>query len=326
MNKLLNAYEKQLPKYRRLEWNGVIGIIGSFVGIISLVLYLYYQPSNPPEIVYSYFLIFLASSLLAYVMFREYKAYDRYSESILHIYYVQKIVKRYITSLDQNDKERKELQIMSRDIINIVSKCFSLLKSKNCNVSIKKVSSIGGITTFVRDSESESRYADSDKDESDVKHTIDNNTDFEIIKNSHKRYFVENNLPNLKKIGKYKNSSFELVGDPDLKNRFGFIKIDNWNLLYRSTMVVPIRYLTSSNDKAKYYYFGFLCIDSNSRNIFNKTIDPELAMIFADILCGLMSEAMSKEKLINEKKELMEEQLQLIKMLEECTEPQEGTK
>jgi hypothetical protein len=123
-----------------------------------------------------------------------------------------------------------------------------------------------------------------------------------------------NNLLKEWKLHKYKNTSFNKpeVREPELKTFLGYSYVANWNLPYKSTLVLPIRYLkefippskddgkpnmrinllkrfsipTNDGDKLtmKWKFWGFLCIDCNSRNVFHKDLAPELGLAFADLL------------------------------------------
>lgn len=309
---LLNAYKEQLPKYQKLNWLNIFLIFITIISFVIALIQFHYSPKNPPEYIYSIFLILLIVFLIIYTYIRESRRYHRYSESILHIYYAQERIKEYLTSLNENHQNNPEdLKKIYTDIINVLSNCFSLLTSKTCHVSVKNINSDGKITTFVRDSNSNTRYHSHETDENKILHYLNDNTDFEFIKNQYKRYFISNNLKKSWKYKQYKNSSFKIVEEPKIKEYFGLSKIINWNLPYISTLVVPIRYITSNRN---YYYYGFLCIDTNSRNIFNKKIDPELAIVFADMLCTLTSQTMLITRKITLEKEMEE-------ILDECTKP-----
>lgn len=284
---LLQSYKEQLPKYKRVSWLNLLLIFITIASFIISLIQFKYSPKNPPEYIYSIFLVLLVIFLIAYTYLRESKRYHRYGESIFYIHYAQQKIKEYSIILRESKQIDDEyLEKVCKDILDIVSSCFSLLTSKTCQSSIKSINNKGIISTFARNSNSNTRYNNT-KNRDEILHFLDNNTDFDFIKKEYRRYFLSNNLKKLWKNKKYKNSSFDLVGDPKIKDFFGFSKVTEWNLDYISTLVVPIRYTVSNTN---YYYYGFLCIDANSRNIFNKKIDPELAIVFADILSTFMTQ------------------------------------
>jgi len=85
-------------------------------------------------------------------------------------------------------------------------------------------------------------------------------------------------------------------------------------LQYKSTIVLPIRYfsefkppkqvlpperLPPKSSYPEWKFWGFLCIDCNSRNIFDPEFAPELGGAFADILYIFLTQT----KILLDKKE-----------------------
>ena len=179
---LLNAYKEQLPKYKKLDWLNIFLIFITIASFIIALIQFHYSPKNAPEYIYSIFLVLLIIFLIIYTYIRESRRYHRYSESILHIFYAQQRVKEYLTSLNENDT--KNLKGICKDIVNVISNCFSLLTSKNCHISIKHVDTNGKITTFVRDNKSNTRYHDKPKEEEHYIYNVPRKTNH-LIKHSY---------------------------------------------------------------------------------------------------------------------------------------------
>ncbi len=108
------------------------------------------------------------------------------------------------------------------------------------------------------------------------KHLIKENTDFNIILKREGDIFFEDNLP---KFQNYHNSSI----DESSHNQ-----TNDWPLSYVSTIVWPIRYILENTelnpDDDDQELLGFLTIDSNSKNNFERRYDIDLGAIIADSL------------------------------------------
>jgi len=139
---------------------------------------------------------------------------------------------------------------------------------------------------------------------SNTVHKLDENTDFYNLwyptRTGYLRVYRCNNLVSIYKKGQYKNSSFKTHGKPIIKKILWlpFLKkVIKWTLPYKSTIVFPIRYVfdfTLSEDDRNiatntkhWVYWGFLCIDCKSRNVFDPIYTPELGAAFADLLYTL---------------------------------------
>lgn len=122
--------------------------------------------------------------------------------------------------------------------------------------------------------------ADNDAYSKDIRHSIDKNTAFSVSLNSNDEYFFSNYLPFDQN---YENSSFQIYGDPH-KGRNPISRYFKWNLPYKSTIVVPIKPLprvpVELDNNGDCY--GFLCIDSNSLEAFDKKYDPYILKGVAD--------------------------------------------
>lgn len=119
-------------------------------------------------------------------------------------------------------------------------------------------------------------------DHNGLTHLINENTDFEyVFKNSNSCFYC----PDLATLPLYKNSSFK----PYRQGSFIYFdrstsyeeKVNNWPLNYRSTIVAPIRPIIQE-EKYEHNIIGLLCVDSNSPNVFNETLDKHIMIGCAD--------------------------------------------
>ncbi|ATD08271.1 hypothetical protein SIO17_14525 [Pseudoalteromonas piscicida] len=318
-NTILSAYEKQLPKHKPITFWPIFGRFAATVGIFTGTASFFYSPESIQEYVFSTFLCLTVIFLIGYIFYRESQKHHRYSESIVFLAHSSHLMKDYLQELRYGRVEKEEFHRLYTQLADAISKCFTLLKGRRCSVCIKTLSPDGELQTHARDANSSVRYSDV-RNSIDVKHFLSDNTDFELLfgdNNEYGRYFLDNNLKDRWLNRNYKNSSFSVVGEPLIKSRvFRRPKVSNWRLGYQSTLVCPIRHITTKEfaDGEYKHYWGFLCIDSESRNVFNKNIDPELAYCFANQLYLLSAQ-------IREMDKLNEEISELYTMIDEVTKP-----
>ena len=142
-----------------------------------------------------------------------------------------------------------------------------------------------------------------DIDDKRHSHNLKENTDFSSLVfglNGCTRYFFCNNLPRLWAQGKYNNTSFNVKKDKVKYFPIGNKKlISHWPLEYKSTIVMPIRYIENfippdenaeSHIKEGWEHWGFLCIDSSKTNVFNIRYSADIAAAFADALFMFISQ------------------------------------
>lgn len=247
----------------------------------------------------------LSFSFLALLAFQEYR-YSRKAKYAESLSYIHSIVHRLrnnfhiINKIDSSSEETRKL--LNRKVFEEVEKvvtsfavAFSLITSAKCRACIKLIridethkdyhklsneekEKVLYVETWTRDIDSQPFQPDEEP-----RHWIYANTDFYQLFNVRdpriNKYFFANNLP---KMCNYNNTSFKSYGDPNEKK---------WALPYKSTMVWPIRRITSHEDDReegqlgdKQDVLGYLCIDCNSRNVFNERYDTELGAIIADSL------------------------------------------
>lgn len=147
-------------------------------------------------------------------------------------------------------------------------------------VNGKEITRGSSVRTFVRDSKNVGR----NYEENGSTHLIENNTSYsEIVKKMSKgqggRCFISNDLPQLKG---YLNTTFPIYGQDEYNDALTpEERNNNWQLPYKSTIVTGIY----PNQKQYYkdkYLIGFLCVDSNQIDIFDKKHDPLILTGVAD--------------------------------------------
>lgn len=283
MNKTKDCF---INKKTLMEKSG--SIFNLLAGLASIFGLIYVLFKIPEQSIVEIYIIMLSTILIVYVIYINTKELHRYSQVLSHIHAVNHIIRDALVELENipiNDLT-KETKSRTKDLVNIISSCYSMLSRTHCNVSLKEVQSkndINYLNTIARDSTSFTQRDKHNSASSDD--TIDSNTDFSKIWYKDElglKYYLSNNLKAEFKKNNYKNTSFLKYGDPELIHIFGYPFIKKWTLPYMSTLVFPIQYMNSSG--AKNAIYGFLCIDSNSTNIFDSRYMVELGAAFADAL------------------------------------------
>jgi|GEM_PF-3329111 len=298
-----SEYKEQLPKLKRLTVGKIFSFLAAISSILSLIFFILsnYFEDISLYIIYPVSMVLINILLIIYVLIQEKNKNNRYTDTTLYTHYVNHIIRDYLFEL-QLGYERP-LSDLLKDILNNTANCFSLITGSKCRSSLKELKNDLTIDTICRDSYSGSNI-NIKKKFSKIK--LSENTDFYNLWYSLEgcsRYFISNDLIKLFKLGKYKNSSFSLYGSiPKEKKFLGlFLKINNWSLPYKSTIVLPIRYVgafkppekkqkTKIDNDSDWNIWGFLCIDANKKNAFDTVYAPELGATFADILFLLFND------------------------------------
>lgn len=160
-------------------------------------------------------------------------------------------------------------------------------KSK-CSVSIKVFRNIVNHETaanaklynLCRDKDALYRDTDIYKNQN---HSVFNNTCFRVVltkitsgKPPNNLHYINNDLENTKD---YQNTSWAIHQKKDVT--------DNWELPYKSELVVPIIPLESLTDN-KYQLIGFICVDSDETEVFHEKYDSALIQGVADGIYDLI--------------------------------------
>ncbi|MBD3249459.1 hypothetical protein GF336_05420 [Candidatus Woesearchaeota archaeon] len=236
-------------------------------------------------------LLIIFTFLFLFTEFR-YSMKARYAEALSYIHMAQHIMRDIsYTLLYYDNLPMKVIKGMFTEVLTNISNAFSLIKGVDCRVSLKLIKVDPNIRedlddkervryyyvrTFTRDIKSKIKCQQLDQ-HSDVNHTIAGNTDFRelfFMEKGAERYWICGNI--FKKQG-YQNTRFE----------------EGKTVEYHSVIVFPIRKDTTSETNKEHMtcsqdIHGFLCIDSKSRNIFNRRYDPELGGAIADALYSVL--------------------------------------
>lgn len=293
-NEFLHSYEKQLPKYKRRGLRELGSFILAFITFVSFYFALktelnFNWISN--EILLSGALIFQILVLMSFIVYRELNKKHRYAEAIFYISHTSQLIKDFLRLYRSGNVDKSELKSLHDKIVNNVANCFSIIKGVKCSVCIKNiVDDSNDLICVARDSHSSRRYKEDDS--SNMSKNMAENSGFKCfldLKTSYVRYYLNNNLKQSWLGGKYDNNALSCVAKPDVNKFFMFSYVSKWKLKYNSTLICPIRHISADED-VEAHYIGFLCVDSESKNIFNDKIDPELLFCFSNQLYLLNTE------------------------------------
>jgi len=282
MNNLLFT----LKKFKWFEWLHHSYVILATIGMVANV---FFTGHSPKEIILliAFALYFLV--LLIFVVFFTITngAKAKYAEAIacIHesLHAARNIYHRFEWAINKDVLyENAEFKNDLVRVLTSAAQAFSITTGVKCRICIKVIgikdnssdTSLSSyyVTTLARDSVSQEQARDRDAKEGQ-KHLIADNTDFNLILKRERNYFFH---PDLQKLEHYENSSFKLF--PETRK-------------YASTIVWPIRYVYCENEKDKdcgrgmnedQDIYGFLAVDSYSRNAFSERYDVQMGSILAD--------------------------------------------
>lgn len=175
--------------------------------------------------------------------------------------------------------------IMNRleSFCSVIQGVFHKLTGYKCSVSIKiHVEELNNedptVITLCRDIET-TKNGEREKRNGSIKHFISQNSCFQhfyinIGKKRGRSYLNNNIVMDLN----YKNTSFEFY-DPKPTSVDPEIRTKEWPLPYKSELVVPIK-LNEEDDNSS--LIGFLCVDCEEINVFNKKYDPSMTIGIAE--------------------------------------------
>jgi hypothetical protein len=285
-------------------FSGVCSIFGLF-----LVIYPLFYPQESQQgfqrLLVDGFLITLILGLISYTFYFHWRKQYLYSLSGVYFHHVSHVMRDYLGQIQKGLQENNiESNTIENEFKKVITECldavadlFTTVSGARCSVTYKELNITNKssyheyeLNTYSRDKYSAKSRNKNDK--STTKHLLTENTDFDNLffgkENCHHYYFC-NDLPTEWRIGKYKNSSFNIYGNPT-QSKFLTWRL-NWPLAYKSTLVFPIRYIPSSESpileektiNANWKYWGFLCIDCSRKNIFDIRHQNDIGAAFADI-------------------------------------------
>lgn len=288
-------YEDQLPKLEKWSFDRIFGYSAGTASIVGLVgAPFVIQEQGALSYLYMGFLSFLVILLITHAVLVEKRKLHRYAQTLFHSHFAQHLVRDSLSELGAS--KNPSLEKTTEKILDAISNCFSITSGKTCRASIVELSETFELKVVARDSMSSIKVIPRNKP-----HNLEDNTDFRNLWysiNGCSRYYLNNNIIRSWIKHEYCNSCFTEYGDPEIKSFAGFTFVKKWPLSYKSALILPIRYVsefTPPKDAETlvphWDYYGFLCIDSISRNSFDERYSPELGGIYADMLYTYFSQS-----------------------------------
>ena len=281
-------YESQVPKLEKWKFDRVFGYItgsASIVGLIGAPFVI--QNQDTLNYLYMGFLSFLVVLLIIHAVLVEKRKLHRYAQTVFHTHFAQHLVRDALSELEVSQTDN--IKTTTEKILDAIANCFSITCGKTCRASIVELSDKFELTVPARDSMSQIRSTPRVK-----KHFLKDNTDFKNLWysiNGCSRYYLNNNIVKSWIKHSYDNSCFSEANEPEVKSLLGITYVKNWPLNYKSALILPIRYVSKFDPPKEgdslsphWDYYGFLCIDSVSKDSFDERYSPELGAIYADML------------------------------------------
>lgn len=301
-SQIRDSYKNRLPTPPLVTFGTVFVAITGCASLAGLFVSISTPGKTTSDVLFSVFLILLTLSCLAYTVIQAHKRLHRYAEATYFYHYVNHSARDYLSQLISREDRDRNLSDFLAETLTAISTCFSIVTGKQCRCCIKELKRDQEIITARRDNLSEAQ-AESQRilRDTNIKHTLDENTDFYNLWYAEEgcyRIYISNNLPNDYRFGRYKNSSFEILGKPEISSFLWRTYIRKWTLPYRSALVFPIRYISEfkppshersgPTENPHWKYWGFLCVDCNSKNVFDYRYAVELGGAFADLLYSFL--------------------------------------
>jgi hypothetical protein len=295
-------YRDQLPRRQHMTAERVITFWGSVASIVALWL-VFFPPvdwsSYTKSTILALLVFIIAFGLLFLILTRLLSKPHRYAQAVYYTHYVNHIVRDFIS--DVQSGRPADLKATLDDVADAVAACFSVITAKRCRCVIKEVTPERYVVSVARDAVSKVGGRRAEPED----HPLENNSDFSDLwygRNGCLRYFFCNNLLWMFKTHRYRNTSFDSYGEPIVRSVLGWSWVANWHLPYRATIIWPIRHISNYEywppakghgpppDQAPHIW-GFLCVDCNSRYVFDERYAPELGAGFSDALYTMFSTA-----------------------------------
>lgn len=260
----------------------LISIIGSFASIIAY--YQFIMPNLNDQGKYGVlFLGILSLYFLAcnFYFISKYRKKSRYSD-VFEELYIGNI--QINSSLRENIKDIKTITSNLQNLCNHLKSIFTDINGHTISVCIKLIFEENDkfrVRTLCRDSLSNTQRIGGEHD--NVVHWISENSDFDFITKNikdgyqEKDYYFANWIPI--KYG-YRNSRLTDNSNPRHPFKSIILRIWNWPLKYKSSVVVPIIPRTKKDDGK--LIRGFLCMDSPRNVAFDEEIDILILKGIAD--------------------------------------------
>lgn len=292
-------YKAQLPKRPRFQLGILFAVLAGLASIFG-AFYPFLSEENQPSLV-SVYLIVMNVLLWVFILILFFHKERRYSQSVFFTHFVNHVIRDCLA----NARVQKLSKDTLTELLNAIAECLSILTGVRCRASLKELHSDLTISTVARNSTSDPTPGL----DSSGPHALADNTDFYTLwyaLEGRTRYYLCNDLLAAWSNRLYKNSSLAYSGKVLEPHKYlGWLLLSReWPLPYRSTLVLPIRYISDFSPPVEgqtmlpkhWDFWGFLCIDSNSRNVFNARYLPELGATFADAFYILFNQLKDRSK------------------------------
>lgn len=296
-------FEQQFPRPDKLSFELIFGYIAGLASIAGLIgAPFVITEQTHLSFLYLTSLTVIVAVLLVYALLINRRKLHRYAQSVIFTHYVNHIIRDALQEI-----QTSEVKVATQKVLNAIATCFSIITAKQCRACVVELTKDFELVVMARDDISGVMSR-----KKPLKHFLDDNTDFYNLwyaKSGCSRFFMSNDLRKLWKQHKYRNSSFQELGEPHVQSVLGIDVVRNWQLPYRSAMVFPIRYISrfqppeSRDENPEHWkYWGFLCVDCNTSSCFDDRYCPDLGGAFADSLYTLFSQSYSMLDLLTRPK------------------------
>lgn len=270
-------------------------------------------PADRVAQIYAYFMCGLNVCLILYIATISVRKRHRYADAIQHTHFVNHNIRDWLCRLRRMDAAGSRPPDFGSDyhantakLLDQIADAFTQITGKRCAVCIKEMRPSmervpdAWLSVVHRDPLSQQTRGVCDG--INPPHQINHDTPCHVIFTaSHPdSTYLCNNVIAEWADGRYSSAAFHRApyNQPKVTS-FGSIRFArNWPLRYSSCLVAPIRCQTPSANGGKpgWDYWGFLCIDCPSRNVFDRETAWLLAGTFADVLYVYFSHTFGKIK------------------------------
>ncbi len=292
-----DSYRDALPKPPKITPGNLFFGLAGAASLGGFVVALLTPEQDLKDIFFTIYLLGLSTSCLVYAVIQAHNRSRKYAQAVYFIHYVNHSIRDHVGAVLLGGEEDRDFGHLLEEILTAIASCFSIITGRNCRCCLKELTEHQEIKTVARDllsaQQAESRKVDSNEQ----KHLLDDNTDFRKLwyaESGCLRAFLSNDLRRDFMKGEYQNSSFDVLGRPSIFRFFAFSFVTNWRLPYRSALVLPVRWVSEFEPPSRqigiasrqegWRVWGFLCVDCNSRNAFDRRHSVDLGGVFADTL------------------------------------------
>ena len=281
----MRAFERAWWYHQVREWAQWIHVVAAAVIVGALIVEGPFETHDVKVLIaYIAVLVYVLVLMLFLGYFiHSYSRKARYAESMYCVHKAVHQAKDTIAYL-QECKEKPAMydsarfEEMLRAVLGSLVDTFNIVTSVRNRACIKVLAGEGDekhVRTLCRDPGSHERHHESDSGEG-RRHLISKNTDFRVLLDSEKRYFLSHDL---QAYPDYRTTSLSL-GAQQTAN----------DLTYRTAMVLPIRLTSSGQPTSKPLVdvLGFLAVDANATHVYSERYDVEVTATVADALFALL--------------------------------------